>query len=99
MYCVVWRYNVDKSKQKDFENYYQRGGPWFKFFEPCDDYLGHDLLKNNEADSYLIIDKWMGQKEYESFLKSHQSEYDQLNRESSELYSEETQIGSYTIVN
>ena len=95
MYYIIWNYTVDKSKQEKFEEEYSRGGTWFKFFEPCDDYMGHELIKNINGSSYVLIDKWMSKKDYEGFLKSNQAEYDDLNNRSKELYEEETQIGSY----
>lgn len=97
MYCIVWKYEVEKSQRKAFEEHYSRGGIWFKFFEPCDDYLGHDLMKNVAEDSYMIIDKWMGKSEYDSFLKSNQAEYDAINEQTSGLYEEEVSLGAYEI--
>ena len=95
MYCIAWKYDVEKSKSKAFEEHYARGGVWFRFFEPCDDYLGHDLMQNIEDGSYLIIDKWMGKSEYDSFLKINQAEYEALNAQTADLYDQETHIGSY----
>lgn len=98
MYCILWKYEVDKSKHKEFEQEYGRGGSWFKFFEPCDDYLGHDLLKNTAEDSYSLIDRWMSKDDYEGFLKSNQAEYDQMNEKFSALYTSETCIGTFNLI-
>ena len=92
---MIWKYTVDKTKQKHFEEEYSRSGTWFKFFEPCDDYMGHELIRNTDDSSYVLIDKWMSKKDYEGFLKSNQLEYDDINGRSKELYDEEIQIGSY----
>ena len=95
MYCIVWEYKIDKSKRSEFEAYYSRSGAWFKFFEPCDDFLGHDFIRHTEEPTYLIIDKWMGKKEYEAFLSSRKMEYEALNSESANLYEAEKMIGTY----
>jgi len=95
MYYIIWSYTVDKSKQTRFEEEYNRGGSWFKFFEPCGDYMGHELIKNTDGFSYVLIDKWMTQKDYEGFVKANQLAYDDLNNRSKELYDEEEQIGFY----
>ncbi len=95
MYFMIWSYSVDKPKQKSFEEEYSRSGSWFKFFEPCNDYLGHDLIKNIDGKSYVVIDKWMSKQSQESFVASHQIEYNDLNVRSKELYDAETSIGSY----
>jgi len=95
MYYVVWQYKVDAANQAKFEEMYSRQGPWFKLFEPCDEYLGHELIKNMNEDSYLLIDKWMDKSDFETFYKSKQLEYDALNEETRALYSEETKLGDY----
>lgn len=98
MYCIIWKYDVDSSNQSEFEKEYGRQGSWFKFFEPCDDYLGHDLLKNTDGASYTLIDRWMSKADYDSFLKSNQLEYDQLNDKFKSLYSNEDCIGTYDLI-
>ena len=72
---------------------YGRTGSWFKFFEPCDDYLGHDLLKNTGEDSYTLIDRWISKKDYEGFLKGNKAEYDLMNEKFNNLYDAETCLG------
>ncbi len=95
MYYLVWEYEVDEANQAKFEEAYSRAGAWFKLFEPCGDFLGHELIKNTTGKSYVLIDKWMDKKSYESFVKSVQLEYDHLNEISKALYSSEKQIGTY----
>ena len=95
MYCIVWEYRVDKSKQAAFEANYSRAGAWFKFFEPCDDFLGHDFIKHTDESSYLIIDKWMDKDGYEAFLSSNKADYQRLNDQSVDLYESERMIGTY----
>lgn len=95
MYYLVWEYEVNKPAQGKFEEAYSRTGEWFKFFEPCDDFLGHELVKNTKDESYILIDKWMDKKAYESFLKSNQLEYESLNESSRPLYDSEKLVGTY----
>jgi heme-degrading monooxygenase HmoA len=98
MYYLVWSYEVDSSKQAKFEEEYSRNGPWFKFYEPCRDYLGHELIRNMQSSNYLLIDKWMNKEAYEHFVKSNLLEYDALNRQSRDLYENEVQLGSYMAI-
>lgn len=95
MYYLVWSYSVDPAKQAQFEEEYSRNGSWFKFYEPCVDYLGHELIKNEISSDYMLIDKWMSKEAYEKFVKSNLLEYDAINRKSAELYETEVLIGGY----
>lgn len=98
MYCILWKYEVDSSKNADFEQEYGRNGSWFKFFEPCDDYLGHDLMKNTDGKSYTLVDRWISKEDYEAFLKSEKAAYDQLNEKCKALYSSESGIGTFDLI-
>ena len=95
MYYLIWEYEVEPANESEFKEYYSRSGPWFKFFEPCDDYLGHDLLESDEGGSFIIIDKWMGKEEYSEFMRVNQAEYERLNTDSSSLDGTERLIGAY----
>lgn len=97
MYCIVLKYVVSNN-QEAFEKEYSRSGAWFKFFEPCEDYLGHELMKSDKDASYLLTDKWMSKEDYEDFMAENKTEHDQLNEKCKELYDEEIVIGSYEIV-
>ena len=97
MYCIAWKYTVS-SNHSEFEENYGRNGVWFKFFEPCEDYLGHELMKSEDGKSYLLTDKWMSKEDYEKFVSSNQTEYQALEVKSRELYDEEVSLGTYTII-
>lgn len=95
MYFIVWEYEVPKTDQSKFEEEYSRSGSWFKLFEPCGDFLGHELIKNTSGPTYILIDKWIDKNSYEAFVKSVQPEYDNLNEISKSLYSTEKLIGTF----
>jgi len=95
MYYLVWSYEVDPPKRAQFELEYSRAGAWFRFYEPCGDYLGHELIKNTKSGNYLLIDKWLDKASYEEFVKSNLMEYDALNRKSRDLYDTEELLGTY----
>ena len=89
---------MEKSKQAQFEQEYGRNGAWFKFYESCSDYLGHDLMKDTNTGDYLLVDKWMSKADYEHFVKSHLMEYDNLNKQSREYYDTEELIGTFETI-
>jgi len=96
MYCLVWKYKVSSTKAK-FEEEYGRSGSWFKFFEACEDYLGHDLMKGEDG-TYILVDKWMSKADFQDFLDENKAEYDQLNEKSKALYDEEVEMGEYELL-
>ena len=98
MYCKVWNYTVESSKQGKFEEEYGRTGSWFKFFETCEDFLGLELMKNSNGKSYIVIDKWMSKEDYEDYISENQAVNDDLKEKSKELYSEEENVGEFNIL-
>lgn len=98
VFYVVWRFDVDSGKAADFEKAYSRSGPWFTFFEKCDDFLGLELIKNKDDSSYLVIDKWISASAYEDFRKDNEAEYNQLNEQHKGLYKSEERLGVFQSV-
>ncbi|GAB4229978.1 MAG: hypothetical protein Tsb0034_01760 [Ekhidna sp.] len=97
MYCIAWKYTVS-SDHSNFEDAYGRTGAWFKLFEPCEDYLGHELMKSEDGRTYLLTDKWMSKEDYENFLSEHRAEYDALNTKCRDLYDVEESLGTFNIL-
>lgn len=97
MYCKAWKYTVTSDHSK-FEEVYGRNGTWFKFFEPCDDFLGQELMKSQDGNSYLVLEKWMSEEDYENFLSINQAKYQSLSIQTRDLYDEELSLGSYSIL-
>lgn len=97
MYCIAWKYTVS-SNQDQFEQEYGRSGSWFKLFEPCEDYLGHELMKGEDGKTYLLTDKWMSKEDYDTFISANKAEYDAVNEKMKGLYDEEVSLGTFTIL-
>ncbi len=97
MYCKAWKYTVSADQSK-FEEVYGRNGTWFKFFEPCDDFLGQDLMKGSDGSSYIVLDKWMSEEDYEKFVHDNLDKYQELQVQTRELYDEEESLGNYSII-
>ena len=97
MFCKAWKYTVS-SDHTTFEEVYGRNGVWFKFFEPCDDFLGQELMKGADGNSYIVLDKWISEADYQDFLTSNQTEYEAIQTQTRELYDEELPLGNYIIL-
>ncbi|MEM6831702.1 MAG: antibiotic biosynthesis monooxygenase [Bacteroidota bacterium] len=98
MYCILWNYEVDSGNAAAFEQECGRNGSWFKFYESCDDYLGHDLLKNTSGGSYTIIERWITKDAYDSFLGGNKGGYDELKGKIAGLQKSETQVGTFDLI-
>ena len=48
MYVVIWRYRVDPAQEAKFAKAYGPKGEWAKFFSSSKDYLGTELLADDE---------------------------------------------------
>ncbi|MFK7951931.1 MAG: antibiotic biosynthesis monooxygenase [Ekhidna sp.] len=98
MYCKIWNFTVESSKQEKFEEEYGRAGSWFKFFETCEDFLGLELMKNADGKTYMVIDRWMSEDDYEDYISDNQAVYDDLTDKNKELYSEQQSMGTFNIL-
>ena len=97
MYCLAWKYTVSSDHQK-FEQEFGRNGSWFKLFEPCEDYLGHELMKGVDDKSYLVTNKWMSREDYERFIAENREACSLINKELMDLYDVEEFLGNYHII-
>jgi len=98
MFVVIWHFEIAEEKVAAFEAAYAPEGAWAQLFRTSPDYLGTELLRDAYIPgSYLTIDRWSGEEAFRTFRKSHDAEYEALDRACDDLTSHETRIGAYTI--
>jgi heme-degrading monooxygenase HmoA len=98
MYVIIWRYRVDPEQLAKFEKAYGPKGEWAKFFSASRDYLGTELLADDERPGeYATIDRWTGEEAFSAFLAEHEAEYDRLDRRFEALTLSESRVGAYRI--
>jgi quinol monooxygenase YgiN len=96
MYVVIWRYRIDPSQRARFERTYGAKGEWAKFFSGSTDYLGTELLIDDERPGeYVTIDRWTKEEAYSAFLADNEAAYDRLDRKCEALTLSESRIGAY----
>lgn len=96
MYSVVWKYQVLKENQEDFEFEYGEVGSWNDLFRNSEDFTGSSLYKSSEIDlTYLLIDNWTDKQSYENFKEKNKSQYERLSLEFERLYKSEEKIGGF----
>jgi len=96
MYIVIWRYRVDPAQEAKFVKAYGAKGDWFRFFSGSKDYLGTELLADDERPGeYVTIDRWESEEAYSAFLSEHEADYDRLDRRFEAFTLSEQRIGAY----
>lgn len=95
-YTVIWKYVVQDSTRRTFEQEYGTNGTWYKLFSKSPNYRGSVLHRSDEhPDTYILIDKWTSKEAYEAFKKSNAEVYGSLSKKFEGLYTEETKIGGF----
>jgi heme-degrading monooxygenase HmoA len=98
MYVVIWRYKVDPAQTARFEKAYGPKGEWAKFFSSSEDYLGTELLADDERPGeYVTIDRWTSEEAYSAFLGEREADYDRLDRRCEALTLSESRLGAYGV--
>jgi heme-degrading monooxygenase HmoA len=98
MFVVVWQFEIAEDKIAAFEAAYAPEGSWAQLFRNSPHYLGTELLRDSFVPgSYLTIDRWKSEEEFRAFRKSHDQEYEALDRACDSLTGRETRIGAYTV--
>jgi heme-degrading monooxygenase HmoA len=94
MIALVFRYEVRDTEA--FEAAYGPEGDWSQFFRKGEGYIGTELLHDlEEADRYLIIDRWESADAYNAFLAAHNDEYLRRADESRFHYVQELRFGTF----
>jgi heme-degrading monooxygenase HmoA len=97
MFVVVWQFEIAEEKIAPFEAAYGPEGPWAQLFRSSPEYKGTELLRDAYVPcSYLTIDRWTSEEAYRAFRKTHDSDYETLDRSCDALTNRETRIGAYT---
>ena len=79
MFQVIWEIQVRFKEREKFEKFYDPKGEWVKFFTKSSAYQGTDVLESGEGDgTFLVIDEWLSEEDFNDFIKSNKSAYNQL---------------------
>jgi len=98
MIATIWRFRVPAGRVADFERTYGPHGDWAVLFAGAPGYIGTELLKLDGESSYITIDRWRTEAEYQSARKRLEPEYAALDRRCEAYTSEETWLGLYAIL-
>jgi heme-degrading monooxygenase HmoA len=98
MFVVVWQFEVIEEKIAAFEAAYGPDGSWAQLFRSSPSYQGTELLRDAYVPgSYMTIDRWNSEEDFRAFRKTHDQDYEALDRACDALTSRESRIGAYTV--
>lgn len=98
MYVIVWEFEPQVGKERDFERTHSRDGEWAKLFRRSPDYQGTELLRRADGRTYFTIDRWSSADAFATFQKQWRTDYEALDRRCEALTARETLIGRFETI-
>jgi heme-degrading monooxygenase HmoA len=99
MYVIIWEYRLRPERVDEFEKIYGRNGAWSELFQQGSGYLGTELLRDSsDPYRYLTIDRWHSLSDYESFLSTWKTEYENLDAHCEGLTEQEASLGRWETI-
>ncbi|MGH8171842.1 MAG: antibiotic biosynthesis monooxygenase family protein [Rhodanobacteraceae bacterium] len=99
MFATIWRFVVSAEHVDEFERAYGPNGEWAQLFARASGYASTELLKQNDADGvYLTIDRWLSEADFHAARRMLHDDYTELDRRFEAYTSEETWLGTHTLL-
>ena len=96
MLVLVWEYRVRPERTEELEAFYRPDGPWGQLFRGAPGFVSVTLMKDlNDAQRFLVADRWTSEAMYEEFKRDHAAEYGDLSGRGRRLYERETELGRF----
>ena len=97
MIAIVWRYEVHDESRADFEATYGPRGEWARLFAQAEGFRGTELFRAEDG-SYLTLDVWRSQADFDAFMADHREAYEALDRSTENWTSCEHRLGAYEVM-
>ncbi len=79
MFQILWEFETTGEHADAFAEAYGPAGPWVRFFEPAEGYLGTELFRRTVSPPcFLTLDRWETRAAYETFRRERAAEYTAL---------------------
>jgi heme-degrading monooxygenase HmoA len=99
MHVILWRYQVKRGREAEFEQTYGPEGSWTRLFRCGDGFMGTELLHDDgDSGRYLTIDRWSSHAAYAVFQAQWQDAYQSLDRQCETLTEQEVPLGTFSSV-
>lgn len=95
MYQIIWRFRLRKGAERQFLAGYSANGRWAQLFRRAAGFEHTELARSVEDDrSFYTIDFWQSREAFEKFRVEFATQYEELDREFSNLTETEQYIGT-----
>ena len=95
-YVVLWRYRAAAGKEAKLVPFFSAGGPWAQLHGASKDWLGIELLADDERPGeFVSIERWKSEEAASAFAGEHEADLDRLDRQIEKLTASEQRIGAF----
>ena len=92
----IWKFLPSKEREQEFAREYSPGGRWAELFGRANGYRGTTLLRPiDAAGSWITLDRWDSERDFEAFSRDFGDDYRSLDRELEGVAGEEDFIGAF----
>jgi heme-degrading monooxygenase HmoA len=79
VFQILWQFDTTEERAAEFAEAYGPSGPWVRFFELAEGYLGTELFRRAVLPPcFLTLDRWATRAAYEAFRRERAAEYTAL---------------------
>ena len=97
MIAVVWQFDVQKGREKEFEQLYGADGDWTALNRQTRSYLGSSFLRDqNRSSRYLLTEYWSEMVVYEEHRTSRSALVSSIEARRAELVDAVQPLGIFT---
>ncbi|MGE5183782.1 MAG: antibiotic biosynthesis monooxygenase family protein [Acidobacteriota bacterium] len=99
MHVIIWELVVREGSAAAFEEAYGPSGAWAKLFAHSEEYLGTELLRDDDDPRrYVTIDRWTTASAFLKLREEHAREYATLDALCDGWTERETRLAGGTVV-
>ena len=99
MWVIVWEYMARPDRLAEFERLYRPDGAWVELFKRSAGFVGTTLLRDAQnANRFMIEDRWTSEGAYEAFKREFAAEYEKLTKRGERSFRAEHLIGRFESV-
>ena len=97
MIALIWRFEVKEEARAAFEATYGPTGAWAQLFARSSGFRGTELFRAEDG-SYLTLDVWGSQADFDAFMAEHGADYQALDGSTESWTRSEHRLGSYEVL-